>query len=662
MHGRTGLQVAIAVVVVVVVGGCPAGGVDDDSAMTGATTTNGVSTTTGAPTSDPCETTFCEPDPCETSCDDPGTTTGEPFCDGTEIDTPSGALCCQLLGDGDGDPIVLRAHTLEVMVVVDNEPPPADISDAGVLNLETMRGDRLVLGSTHEGAFSTRYTTGEYGTFQLVYTAGDTSTTMPINSRAVVSNEINIFGDSALYVDLQTATITGQVLFDGQPPPASGDDYGYLDLVDVFSGARFPIAQTSDNGGLFSAVIIPGDYELRYRVGASGGIAPLNADALLAEVFVPSQGNEDLGTIDVPLAPLTAEILVNGVLPPVDPANNGALFLVDESSGDAIKIGETIDGVVSAVVIGGDELTYGLFYSAIASDLAIPANTWGHLADVGTAYELASTINVPMIEVAGAVTLDGVQPPSDPDEVAEIRLTTADGDALTLGTTTQGALGAALLPGAYDLTYGVISTAGALPLNVAATIAQVEFDAPEPNFAVDVSTVMLTTTTTVDGAKPPNDPGDRGEIVARIGDDRFVLATTDAPATIRVLPGNYDISFNPLDVGATMPILPGTVQEDVTFEAPNVALDVDLTTAAWAAPLVLELDPPKGAGEAAAILLRPLGGDAQSEVAIATVDDETLSATLLPGTYEIIYRAQSVGDGLPANDGTLLSCVAFTGV
>jgi hypothetical protein len=147
-------------------------------------------------------------------------------------------------------------------------------TDSGSLSLQTAAGDNVPLGSTSAGSYSVRAIPGSYDIYYRVTAAGATA---PLNKLAKIRTGAVVgTGTTALDIDVPVSPVTGSIRINGTTSTSS-TDYGTLSLN---NGGDSAILGPSYSG-TYSALIVPGTYDLTYQVGQAGALAPRNSQAVL---------------------------------------------------------------------------------------------------------------------------------------------------------------------------------------------------------------------------------------------------------------------------------------------------------------------------------------------------------------------------------------------
>jgi hypothetical protein len=253
--------------------------------------------------------------------------------------------------------------------LVDNAPPPPATNDDGVVLLhDPVTGDEVVLGNTHDGSYARILVPG---TYDIHYRQTTSSGGVPQNTNAKLGT-VDLAGPTARDVNIPTVQVTGTITVGGQPPPATQYDDGRLYLRNAETGDSVLLGNTHE--GSFTALVIPGTYDVHYALETGGTEVPVNRDAYVqtveVEVGVPLQ--IDLGVID-----LVGNFLVGGEPAPPTISDFGLVYLEHTATRDAVYVGSTNDGTYAQRLVTG---RYLLYYRQENANGLVPANTNAGLA------------------------------------------------------------------------------------------------------------------------------------------------------------------------------------------------------------------------------------------------------------------------------------------
>ncbi len=372
-------------------------------------------------------------------------------------------------------------------------------------------------------------------------------------------------------------------------------------------------------------------------------------------------------TVDLDVAPdsvsVQLEFRINDA--PIEPTatDMAEILLWNRVTGDEVLLGTAYDGLLEGQALPG---TYDVIYRVVESSGRIPRNVRAVLGHVTTSTDDSiPTFDASPRFVNLVLTIDGQTPPTDTGEFGEIVLERESNpqDAFVVGTTADGTISVPLLPGRYRVRYRAVETLGTsrLPSNpdlVLPTYVYVSDNQGQElptTVPVEIATVRASFAVTLDGMAPPESQTERGRLVLvdPVTGARIPIGTTEAAGGIvstgRVAATTYDVYYT---VDGSVE---GKVPENRWAKVDTVAWDglsgdievpraIALTSAKVTIEPTLGPNPVTPADGVAEIWLRSDEGD---EVFVGRTDDADLSATVLPGTYHVVYRVVSPGSALP---------------
>lgn len=258
--------------------------------------------------------------------------------------------------------------------LVGGAPAPADSGDAGALVLRSTAGDdEVLLGSTHEGSYTSLVVAGEYDIF---YAQQTSSGGVPLNTNARIGSASVSLPDEPLGdIDVPFVSVSGAVTLGGAPPPTSEYDDGRIYLRNLETDDSVLLGNT--RLGAVSGLVVPGTYDVIYVVETPGELVPQNSGAKLGTIEVPAGGGALDLPIDIPVATLAGAITLHGGAAPLSDADRALLVLEDRATDDVVFLGSIADGAFAVPLTAG---TYVVWYGALASSGLIPANTHAGLA------------------------------------------------------------------------------------------------------------------------------------------------------------------------------------------------------------------------------------------------------------------------------------------
>ena len=244
-----------------------------------------------------------------------------------------------------------------------------------------------------------------------------------------------------------------------------------------------------------------------YRRLVGGDQVPVNTAAVVD--VLDASGDAAEHDIDVQTAIVSGTITVGGGAPPTDPSNDGLLLLRNAETGDEARLGNTHDGAYSRRVVRG---AYDVHYRQETSSGGVPVNTNAWLQAVEVQGGSSLDIDVPMVTVSAAITLNGQPPPDSAYDDGLLYLRNEQsGDSVLLGNTRLASLQRPVVPGTYELFYVVEAAGPTVPINAEAHLGTVDV-ASSPDLMVDIPVTTMVADLTVDGAAPPASVYDQADL------------------------------------------------------------------------------------------------------------------------------------------------------
>lgn len=485
--------------------------------------------------------------------------------------------------------------------------------------------------------------------------------------------------------------LSGAVSVNGGALPNAAGSRGAIafEYTPVHGAPGVATYALGDAGPESYQVLVPaGTVTVRYLPDAAlcgadlDGPMPCTGGLLFTDLAVEQTGVLDL---DIPSVTVSGVVTQNGGEMPDAAADRGHLELSDAAGGALATPGFATTGApdYAVAVFPG---TYAISFvgnPALCSEGAaeVACNRGVVLPAVAIASTGVLDVDVPAVQVAGKVTVNGKAVPDGDVDRGALRLRPADGGAGELLTAPFAAAG----PVAYALTV----VAGSYDIDFVANPALCDDETPplpcvggplrsavaltsDGVLDVDVPRIAVSGAITLDGAPLPDQPGPRGSLRLARGDaDGATLELGDTgPRTyaLGLLAGTYTIHYaanSGLCDGLEAPKMPCTGGPLKTLELTHDGvLDLDLRAVQVAGNITLAGGPlpdqpmdrgavvfTGGPGQAVSI---PLGGDGPRDYAI----------TVLAGGHGVAYVAAdgcvAAADGaMPCGGGELLADVAL---
>ncbi len=546
--------------------------------------------------------------------------------------------------------IDLPATSISGTVTVRGAAVP-EVGGTGNLTLRSAAGDSAVLAPTR-GAYTQVVLPG---TYDLFYELASPGPSVPGNKLTKLRTGI-VVGNSPQTIDFDVVptAVSGTITLNGASG-AGKDGKANVRLRNA-SGDDVLLGSTAATGP-YTALVMPGTYDLYYIVDSSGTGVPPNTVAKLQTGIVVGSSPLALN-IDVPAATVSGMFTLNGTtVPPVN-GWGGALQLRNAAGDSAIVAVKT--GTFTSLVIPG---TYDLYYSSVlGSSAAIPSNI---LAKVRTGIVIAAgtqtlNVDVPATVVSGALTIGGAAVPSTTG-VAALSLQNAAGDQAGLTTTITGTFSQLVVPGTYDLYYGTSGAAANLPGNQLVKVRSAIVVPPSPlTLDIDVPVTPVSGTITVNGAQVPQSKGTGVLSLRNAAGDVVGLGTTATVGAYSrlVVPGTYDlfyaISSNSSDATGVPINTLAKLRTGIVVGSSALALDIDVPATQVSGTFSQNGVPTRGSTVGSAyVSLQGAGGDG---AALGSTEGGIYSRYVIPGAYEVFYTVYRNAPSTPSNTRADVRC------
>ena len=471
------------------------------------------------------------------------------------------------------------------------------------------------------------------------------------------------FDDSEpVRIDVPVASIEIQVTVNGEAPPNDPTQFGYIVAVDPITGDEALLTNTTELEPRWVNVV-PGTYDIHYRVDRYGPRVPADTDAVLLrgiEIRDDLEADQEF-QIDVPMVSLTGAIRVAGEPAPDSPNDVGELELVDPATGAVTPLATTADGNYEIQLVPG---LRNIVYRGTSPGARLPVNTQALIAEVPVGDVVEFGIDIPSVAIAGSVTLAGEEPVLAPESDGLITLVNGD-DRAPIGSVAAGAYAAQVIPGTYVARYSQISAGSDLPVNTAAALGEFKVpDGEEATPPIDVDFVDVSGSFTIDGQGPPDSAYDDALIYLRnpeTGDTALLGNTRNGGFTARVVPGEYEAIYGAELSEGLVPLNQAAVIDPLSaWTEATSARTLEVSTGLLLGEVQLNGSTPNTAPGRGALFLQQL--DAGDAIALGDTESSLFERLLVSGRYLVRYRAMPEPDGalareLAANQDAALVCI-----
>ncbi len=456
---------------------------------------------------------------------------------------------------------------VELTLMVNGDAPTLSDYDDGVLSIsETGYKDRTVVGKTSEmtdGKLTMHLVPGNY---EIFYESEDRQIKMPYNRLAKIG-EVEVADPEKIQykqVDLEVVELSGEIFFDGKPPPPSAYDHGRIYLQDQLTGAITEIADTA-TGNIGAIPVVGGSasYDVFYAADTVQSGAPANTWGRLNTVEImgtdaalnAAELKTNLVSLKIQTITVTGEITVDDESKPADPDNRGNL-LVGDGFGERAEIGDVAGGI-QARLLRSD---YDVFFRHEVSDGGLPANTFGIVGEdrISAMQNEPLVVDLATSVVSGIITVNGELPPLSDYDKGEVFLRSAAGDRVFLAQTSSGSYSRRIMNGTYDVYYTVVNSQGGVPANHETLIEEgLMITGGLIDYHVSIQATYLSR------ILPDLDAEATGQarfFVRKIGteDELFVGKSGDA-IDVLLLDGDYELIYRVENRGSRTPVNDGAV-------------------------------------------------------------------------------------------------------
>jgi hypothetical protein len=543
--------------------------------------------------------------------------------------------CDELVSDGTTH-LDVPVVSIEGQFTIGGEAAPANVYETGRIWLESDVRGRVLLGMTHHQSYSARVLPGAYGIYFEVVAGGET---VPANRHGKVG-EVEILGDTEMNIDIPVMRVFGEITVNNSKPPGSQYDDGNLYLtVDAWSD-EVRLGSTRD--GQYEALVVPGQYDIRYRLESGGTGVPANLNAKIGSMVLPDAPEYE-EAIDLGLATVTGTFTVNGVAPPAHEYDDGFVVLANVASGDLVLLGNTHAQTHTTSLLAG---AYQPYFVLQTGGVLVPGNAAGAFGNVVNIDLNTTDLDVDVIAyvVAGRVTINGGTPPKSEYDDGVVYLQGPGLDRVDLVNTHDGDYVALATGGSYGVVYSAQSVGDVVPQNTQARLFDLNVVADDSTVFIDMPVTDVTVHLTINGEQPPISEYEDGLVYLfrpEIDDEVLLGNTHDVSVAARAIQGTYDVVYSVETPSLNVPANQWGTVSTLVVDGP-VDEPVDIQAAGLSGALLVNGKPgPVSAYDQGALSLTdPPGRD---RVDLGATSDLAYETTVLPGEYEVYYEAANPG-------------------
>lgn len=522
---------------------------------------------------------------------------------------------------------------------------------SAALDLRTAAGDRAALATITSGGSIIQLVLP--GTYDIYYRLTKAAPGLPVNQLARVQSAA-VIGPVAQTLDITVGATPVSVALtsNGSTTPGFAGDSIHLRTAD---GDDAPL-------GISATPVVPGTYDV-YYVPTSFTSGPINRSARLQSGYVVGASAQTL-SIDVPRTTISGTLTLNGSkTAPTGVAATAYGLGLKNAAGDGGSIAAQL-GAYTASVIPGTYDVYGFVASGATGLNSYPSFLLQKGYVVGASAQTLN-VDIPTTAVSGTITVNGAQRLATSDGLGKLTLQNAT-DTWTFAPTSPpyasaagGAYAAAIVPGTYDLYYGVITAGTGVPSNTLVKLRTgVVIGTTSPQtFDIDIPATTVTGTITVNGSQLDASMGNGGlHLRNAAGDDALIGTTSVAGAYSQlVVAGTYDLYYEFISGGAGVPYNQmAKLRSGIAVGSTPLTLNIDVAASMVSGTITQLGQSISGRpSEIAYLTLQAASGD---KALIGSTFSATYSRYVIPGTYELMYGAHVVDFGIPTNTLADLGC------
>jgi len=588
------------------------------------------------------------------------------------VPLPPGCEGIAIESDGVLD-LNLDAVQIQGSVTLDGAPLPNEsaLSRGSVVfrSADTVSVFVLSLGSS--GPYSYRYTVPP-GTYDVTFDANETmcavrrASAMPCNDGPLISG-VRIESDGVLDIDIPVVRVQGAVTLESAAMPSQSQERGAL-VFSMESGGTAVTAGFGTSGAAsYSITLLPGQYDIGFdgtEAACASGTAPVlpcNDGPLRSDVALSTDGVLDL---DIQAVRIQGAVTLEGSPFPAQPDEDrgGLVFaLVDGGSASPRSFGRSGPTTYDLTLLSG---TYDVLFNGneraceARTAPAAPCNDGPLRRSVGLETDGVLDLDVRVVYVQGAVTLEGASMPNQPQPRGGLVFALHDGGSISprnFGTSGPATYQLAVLEGTYDVSFDgnetacAAATAPSVPCNDGPLRSDITL-ATDGTLDLDLPAVRVTGAVTLEGTPMPSQPDDRGALVFAFANGGSVspmgFGTTGAVSyALTLLPGTYEVLLNGNEQACadlTPPDVPcndGLLHGDIGLTADGV-LDLDVQAVRVTGAVTLERQPmPNEPQERGRLVFSLIGGGQIFSRQFDPAGPVIYAMTLVPGNYVVSHNA-----------------------
>jgi len=477
---------------------------------------------------------------------------------------------------------------------------------------------------------------------------------------------VSLRQSGVLDLDLATVRVSGRVTLGGATLPNENTDRGSLRFVESHTGAsvQTPLGSSGDVSyelrlapGRYDVSLVANDYLCSYSTLPQ---VPCVSGPLLNDVALDTDGVLD---VNIPSIQVQGAVSLNGADMPGENTDRGQLLfslagggsLRSQSFGSsgAVSYGLTLlPGSYDVSLVAND---YLCSYSVLPQ---VPCNSGPLLTGQNLQQSGVLDMDIPSVQVQGAVTLNGADMPAENTSRGQLRFSLVGGGGVLsqdFGSAGAVSYGLTLLPGTYEV--GLVandylcsySTLPQVPC-VSGVLLGTQSLQQSGVLDINIPAIQVQGTVSLNGAGMPDENTDRGQLLFTLAGGGGVLCQSFGSSGavdygLTLLPGIYDVSLVANDYlcsYSTLPQVPcnsGPLLVAQGLHASGV-LDLDIPSIQVQGAVSLNgADMPAENTSRGALSFSMAGGGGLLSQDFGASSAVSYGVTLLPGAYDVDLAA-----------------------
>jgi hypothetical protein len=266
----------------------------------------------------------------------------------------------------------VESSNLSVSLTLNGGDFTSSVYDNGRIKAYSFTNDNLTtIGFTNQSINNISLVNGNYN---LVYSLENGGTTVPINIDATIRENIALSTDLDINTDIAAFSAGVSFSINGDNTATSVYNTGLFLLEGNNTSEPLLITSTAISA-LNNALVIAGNYDVKYSLGEGGVDIPRNGSSLL--LSNQTIDSDTTFTVDIDTARVDLSVVFNGSGNTTNIYNQGELFAVStDNTSDQFPIALTRPLTEDIIFIPG---SYDIYYSLESGGVGIPLNSFSRV-------------------------------------------------------------------------------------------------------------------------------------------------------------------------------------------------------------------------------------------------------------------------------------------